>query len=138
MAQLLPAGASAHLIFSFGANDGAILAPGVPRLNLADSLSHARHILTEAVQLAPTALIGPAPIADDPAANAHLARLCTALGRLCGEITVPYLPVLAALQNDRRWMDEALAGDGAHPDAGGYQALADLVMAWPHWPGRRL
>jgi acyl-CoA thioesterase I len=46
---------------------------------------------------------------------------------------VPYLEVYAALRASRTWTAEAAAGDGAHPGAGGYAALARLVDCWPAW-----
>ena len=35
------------------------------------------------------------------------------------------------------WTTEAAANDGSHPGAGGYQALAQLVLGggWPVWLG---
>jgi lysophospholipase L1-like esterase len=29
------------------------------------------------------------------------------------------------------WMEEARRGDGAHPNSGGYAALAEFIGAWP-------
>lgn len=126
-------GAAMTLVFAFGANDCATAIDQRPRLEPGASFAHAETILTEAVSVAPNLMIGPAPIADDPAANARARDLCGALSALCLRLAIPYLPVLDALLADRRWMTEALAGDGAHPDHGGYQALAELVVAWPAW-----
>jgi lysophospholipase L1-like esterase len=46
---------------------------------------------------------------------------------------VPFLPVLEALLADPNWIAEARAGDGAHPGAKGYAAMAALVDQWPAW-----
>lgn len=135
VAACRPDGRATALVFAFGANDCASGFDRRPRLELADSLAQAYSILTNALDLAPTVMIGPAPIADDPAANGRAGDLCRALAGLCGTLGVPYLPVLEALLADPRWMAEALAGDGAHPGDGGYQALADLVVAWAAWRG---
>jgi len=37
------------------------------------------------------------------------------------------------LSNDATWRAETVAGDGAHPNAGGYARAAALVEAWEPW-----
>ena len=123
----LPAGSPAGLVFSFGANDSAQAVPP------AETLAHTAIILAEAMSIAPTLMLGPPPIADDPAAEERLARLCPALAEVARRLSVPYLPVHAALRHDPAWRDEALANDGAHPAAAGYAALARLAASWPAW-----
>lgn len=115
------------LVVAIGANDAA------QRLPRVESLHHADALLSQAVSLAPTLMVGPAPIADSSAANEHLALLCPQLADLAARHHVPYLPVLDHLRRTSAWMDEALAGDGAHPGQGGYEALAALVAHWPAW-----
>jgi acyl-CoA thioesterase I len=48
---------------------------------------------------------------------------------------VPFVDVFGALCANAAWTAEAAAGDGAHPGAGGYAALAQLVLAggWLEW-----
>jgi lysophospholipase L1-like esterase len=41
--------------------------------------------------------------------------------------------VFDRLVADAAWLAEAEAGDGAHPGAGGYAALAGIVHDHPHW-----
>lgn len=120
------------LVFSFGINDGTEVTPGIPRLSPADSLTNARAILTEAAGLRPTLMVGPPPI-DDDSVNARTAVLSDALAGLCAGIGIPFLEVFTPLQRHPVWRHETATGDGAHPGAAGYQALADLVIAWPEW-----
>lgn len=135
IARRWQAEAAAHLhnasdgrfIFSFGANDAAQTLPP------SETLANAAAILSAASARAPTLMIGPAPIADDITANQRIARLCLALASLCRTLALPYLPIHAALAATPAWMEEARHGDGAHPGAGGYAALAALVEAWPPW-----
>lgn len=115
------------LVFSFGAND---VAQGV---GLAQSQACTEAILEQARTLAPILLIGPAPIADTPAADSQLQALCGMMAACAGRLGIAYLPIFAALRQNPTWMDEALAADGAHPAAGGYAALADLVRGWSAW-----
>ena len=46
---------------------------------------------------------------------------------------MPVIDVFQPLEADGLWRAEALAWDGAHPGAGGYQRMADLVAAHPAW-----
>ena len=123
----LPVGIDRRLVFSFGANDAAQNIP------CAATLDHTTRIVSAAQAFAPTLIIGPAPIADDDAADSRIAGLCRQMKRLCDYNGVAYLPVHARLRQTPAWMDEARAQDGAHPATGGYTALANLVADWPHW-----
>ena len=48
---------------------------------------------------------------------------------------MPFVDVFGALRANAAWTAEAAAGDGTHPGAGGYAALARLVLAhgWLDW-----
>lgn len=129
----LPTDCDGRLVFSFGANDCASTADGSPRVNAGRTLSTTEEILAEARQSHPTLMIGPPPIADDPPARLRLAALTQALSALCARLEVPFLPVFPALDSAPCWRYEALDHDGAHPAAGGYDELAQLVMNWPAW-----
>ena len=48
-------------------------------------------------------------------------------------LSVPFLPLHAALSASHAWRNGTARGDGVHPDAAGYAALAALVDAWPAW-----
>lgn len=127
-----PAEAPGLLVFSFGVNDSCEDLPGIQRVAPPHSLDVARTMLAEAAALHPTLMIGPPPI-DDDAVNARTRALSTALGDLCRQLGIPFLETFAALEAVPVWRHEAAAGDGAHPGAGGYAALAGLVDAWPAW-----
>lgn len=123
----LPLPGQGRVLFSFGANDAVQDVPP------ASSLDHAAAILKKAIPRAPVLVIGPAPIADDPAADARAAALCPALDSLCRTMAVPFLSIHSLLRQSDAWMNEALAGDGAHPGRAGYAALAALIRGWSAW-----
>ena len=121
------------LVFSFGRNDCSS-GPSGPRLAAAESLKHARLMLTEGRAVAPVLMVGPPP-AEEPALAARVEALNEAFKALCARLRVPYIDVLRPLAVSGTWLAEAQAGDGAHPGAAGYQQMADLVAAHPAWRG---
>ncbi|HLH51382.1 MAG TPA: GDSL-type esterase/lipase family protein [Roseiarcus sp.] len=125
----LPAEHPRALVFSFGVND-CLDAANRRALEPAASLANARQILADAKALAPTLMIGPPPIAE-AAANARVKALSAGFDALCRALTIPFLDSFAPLQSTPAWMNSL--ADGAHPDRGGYRALADLVDRWPPW-----
>lgn len=111
-----------------GAND-CVIEDGVPRLPAARSTALLGELLrTCAAAGLPAFVVGPAPVGD-PEADAEVAGLDRAFAGVCKDAGVPYVPVARALQADGEWLNEAAAGDGAHPGAGGYAALARVVLA---------
>ena len=120
-----------RVVFSFGVNDTAV-ERGQVRVPPAASLEHARAMLAEARDHYPVLLVGPPPVAD-AAHTARIARLSEQLAAVAARLDVPYLEVCAPLRASRTWMREVRAGDGAHPGAAGYAALARLVEAWLAW-----
>jgi len=129
----LPADCDGRVVFSFGANDVCAGDDDGQRVSHARTLANAEAILNEARSRWPVLLVGPLPIADDPAASARAAVLGRALGELCAGLGVPYLNPYPDIAESRVWLREARSGDGAHPDAGGYEALAALVDGWDAW-----
>lgn len=127
-----PAELPGLLVFSFGANDCCPDEACGVRVPLADSVATARRILAEARALRPTLMVGPPPI-DDDAINARTQALIAELSRLCGDLAVPFLDTFPPLSASPVWAAEVRAGDGAHPAAGGYDALAAVVGQWPAW-----
>ena len=120
-----------RIVFSFGAND-CNLEGGRPRTAQAQSLKNAHAMLTGAVALAPVLLVGPPPMAD-PGVCARLEGLNDALKALAARLRVPFIDVLQPLMADGLFQAEALAWDGAHPGADGYQRMADLISVHPAW-----
>jgi lysophospholipase L1-like esterase len=129
----LPAGVDGRLVFSFGANDCVDAGDGRPRVARAVSLANAETILGAAHRWLPTLMIGPATIAGDDGANARIRALSAEYGELCMRIGVPYLALCELLSASPTWSAEALSGDGAHPNRGGYAIVADAVSAWDAW-----
>ena len=120
-----------RLVFSFGVND-TTLTPDGPRLHTDTSLKALRRILHEAAPRFPVLMVGPPPVAD-AAQNARVGELSVAFAETCRAAGVPYLDVCEPLLQSHIWLAEVAAGDGAHPNAGGYAELAKLVEDWSAW-----
>lgn len=120
-----------RIVFSFGVND-AWDETGASRVPPAQSLLNARAMLTGAGALAPVLLVGPPPV-PDAARQIRIEELNENLKQLCARLQVPFIDVFRPLAADGLWCAEAAAWDGAHPGAGGYQRMADLVAAHPAW-----
>ncbi|HTQ44361.1 MAG TPA: GDSL-type esterase/lipase family protein [Polyangiaceae bacterium] len=130
----LPPDCDGRLVFSFGAND--CLSSGVDgglRVGRADSLANAEAILDVAQRWLPTLMIGPGIVADDRETNARICALSADYAKLCERIGVPCLEICNLLLASSAWTREALAGDGAHPNRGGYEVLARAVSGWSAW-----
>jgi acyl-CoA thioesterase I len=52
---------------------------------------------------------------------------------LCQSLRIPHLEVCRLTLASPVWTEEALAGDGAHPNRGGYALVAEAVTHWPAW-----
>ncbi|MFC4373544.1 GDSL-type esterase/lipase family protein [Nocardia halotolerans] len=133
--RMLP-GADNRLVVSFGAND-AIEEDGAPRVSHARCLDNLATVLGESRErgVAPL-VVGPPPVVGAGAVHLRRAlRLAEEMSVLCRAQGVPFVDVTAELAGDTVWVREASDGDGAHPGAGGYQRLADLVLAgsWHRW-----
>ena len=136
-ARLAP-GQVHRLVFGFGSNDCADDGTGRGRVSRSDTLRNARSMLSRAVEVAPTLLIGPPPVLDDVAADRRMAGLEPELRGVAEEFGVPFLPVFHRLATEPAWTAGAAAGDGTHPDGNGYRFLADCVWNWPafrEWAG---
>jgi len=122
-----------RILFSFGLNDCNPGDDGAPvRVPVAETLKHARSMLTEAAAVAPVLLVGPPP-AVEPGLTARAEALNDLLKTLAARLQTPFIDVFRPLAAGGLWQAEAAEGDGAHPGAGGYQQLADLVSAHPAW-----
>ena len=143
----LPPHVDGRMIFGFGVNDIADFNDDGRRIAGAESLDNARAILSAAREMGPVLWIGPTPVRRGGAEilpgpgvvyrfrRAPTAELNAAFADLADEIGVPYLDLFTPLDSDAEWdraMDE---GDGVHPTAGGYAALARRIGDWPAWRG---
>jgi len=120
----------ARLVFGFGAND-CYLIDGQKRVERPESEKNARDILTKAQALLPTLMIGPPPGVDEEQ-QALRADMSELLKGITADVGVPYLDVIQGM-DPTVWRDEAKSGDQIHPGAGGYAALAQLVLDWQGW-----
>lgn len=138
--------AACGVVFAVGANDAvsesegaqsrvaeqagaAPLADGpASRVSAERSLATLSELLDAAAMMElPTFVVGPPPLGEQPE-DSRIERLTDAFGALCAARGIPFVAVAAALLASRTWLDEAAAGDGAHPGAGGYDELAALVL----------
>ena len=120
-----------RIVFGFGVNDTWVEA-GAPLVTPAQSLLNTRALLTEAGAHCPVLMVGPTPLAD-AGRSARIEALNETLALLCERLKVPFIDVFRPLAADGLWISEAAAWDGAHPGAGGYQRMAELVAAHPAW-----
>jgi acyl-CoA thioesterase-1 len=122
----LPSEYEGRVVFSFGVNDAA------QERDAALTLADAEAMLGEAKARWPVFMIGAVPMPDE--AIRHRSRaLDQAYGPLCARLGVPFLSVFDDLMATPLWLDEARAGDGAHPGAGGYTRMSQLILASPVW-----
>lgn len=111
-------------VFSFGAADHKL---GVPE---DEGLLAARAMLAEACSQGRTLCLLTPP-AQDPVWSARNRSLGQGLLAVCGELGVPAFDLYAPLAASASYMASLAAGDGIHPDAGGYGEMAALLRAWP-------
>lgn len=122
----LPADVDGRLVFSFGVVDA------LREIPIQATIEHARGILDTAGVVRPLLMIGPTPV-EDRAATERIARLSASLAELCAEFGTPYLPVMEELSAAHAYMADLAAGDGIHPELGGYVALTELIEQWSAW-----
>lgn len=115
-----------RVVVSFGVND-TVLESGRLRIDTAETIS-ALHRIHASVASMPLLLIGP-PAVDDDKQNNRIASLDEALHAQAGALGVPFISCFAGTVSDAVWRQQIRDGDGFHPDADGYQHLADLITA---------
>jgi lysophospholipase L1-like esterase len=130
----LPKEYDGRVVFSFGLNDTRV-ENGKTRVDFTDSINNTRQILSEAQQLYPVLMVGPAPYAEqeDLQRKQRTSDLSKQFHLVCNELNIPYLDVFSILKKSSIWIDEARANDGAHPRAGGYAEFAKIVENWDAW-----
>lgn len=131
-ARLLP-GADTRIVMSFGANDTTI-EDGQRRVQDDRSCGALADILDRAETIGlPVLVVGPAPV-EDAEQNERIDSLSISFA-VCAERSTPFVSVIESLLASSDWMDQVAAGDGAHPGAAGYDALADQVLngGWLEW-----
>jgi len=131
----LPQDCDGRLVFSFGFNDCARL-DGCDRQRVStdDTQGHSLAVFGAAASWRPTLVIGPLPVARDLDRNKRVAQLSDRMGELCDRLSIPYFDALAFVADHyEAWREDADVGDGVHPNAGSYTALAAAVHAWAPW-----
>jgi acyl-CoA thioesterase I len=126
MPRLL-AGADCRVVFAVGANDTTVEG-GTVRVPPERSCMALDKMLDQVAALGlPGAVAGPPP-AGDAEQQARVVALSDAFAAVCAAREVPFWPVAEPLLASRTWLEEAAAGDGAHPAAGGYDLLAQVLL----------
>jgi lysophospholipase L1-like esterase len=130
----MTAHAAYGVVFGFGAND-TTEEDGSVRVEPGRAAEALGRVLDRVAQLGvPTFVVGPAPVGE-PVQDGRIVALSAAFEAIAAARGVPFAAVVDALRANAAWTAEAAAGDGAHPGAGGYEALARLVLAggWLDW-----
>ncbi|MGW8565999.1 GDSL-type esterase/lipase family protein [Isoptericola sp. NPDC055881] len=127
----LTGGDEHRVVLAFGVND-MVLRDGRVRLALAASVE-ALHHAVDVAGAASVLVVGP-PAVDDDAQNVRLRGLTDAFAQECAGRGLPFVDTFGITLDDATWRREVGEGDGFHPDAAGYAALAAVVeppfLAW--------
>ncbi len=125
--------ATMRVVFSFGANDTTIEG-GRLRVLPEETATNLDAVLVRAAALdLPAFVVGPSPVND-----ARQRRRVIDLARRMNDVStgrgIPFVDVATSIDAHGVWRAECERGDGAHPGAGGYAYLAELVAdAWLSW-----
>jgi acyl-CoA thioesterase I len=126
-ARTAAAGATYGVVFGVGTND-TTQEDGRVRVEPADAAAHLGRMIDAArADGLDVFVVGPPP-AGEPAQDDRVCALSSRFAELARERGVPFVATAAALRTTWAWSGEAAAGDGAHPAAGGYAALAAIVL----------
>jgi len=133
------AAAGYGVVFSFGVND-TMWEHGRVRVQAGLALDSLAQLLDDASPIGLRSfVVGPAP-AGEAAHDARIGALSASFQRLADDRGVPYVAVFEALAGSPEWAHDVVGGDGVHPSAAGYGALAQLVLGggWLDWLSRAL
>ncbi len=122
------------VVFSFGVND-TTLEEGRLRVMQNRSTRALGRCLDDAAEIGLRALVvGPPPVSD-PEQRSRVTALSAAYAQLAAGRGVPFIGVAGDLAANPEYGADLEAGDGAHPGADGYSALARLLLAggWLSW-----
>ena len=122
-----------RLVFSFGANDCLLTERKRITVGQVDRLKNAKAIMMAARAQWPVLFISPLPIASDSAATNRIGEMARQLATVAQINGAAYVNIFEAVKNDPVWLQEAMAGDGAHPSNAGYSRVAELIKDHPVW-----
>ena len=129
--RLLPRD-EARVVLSFGVNDAKV-ENGRRKVELAESVDNLFDIVSRVAKMCPVLVVGPPPVLDDPH-RCRIEELSDVFAGSCAEMGVPYLEMCRTLCRERAYLDSLVeVGDGYHPGAEGYAAIAARVGAWEPW-----
>ncbi len=123
-----------RVVFAFGNNDAADGVESNARVPLEETLENAEDTLSRAANWLPSLMISPIPQTGSIITDNRIDGICSSLEKLCQRLEVPFLDLREAPREIWQiWRTEAEKGDGAHPNTGGYQALAQHICHSPEW-----
>lgn len=129
--RLLPRD-EARVVLSFGVNDAKV-ENGRRKVELAESVDNLFACATYVSKLCPLLVVGPPPVLDD-AHRGRIEEISEAFSRACEDMGVAYLEMCRAFCREAAYLDSLVAvGDGYHPGAAGYEAMARRVGEWDAW-----
>ena len=113
-----------RVVFSFGANDSGAAAIAPER-----SVRALATVLDEAAALGLSVFVAGPPPVGEAHRDDRVAALSASFAGIAAERKVPFVSLIESLRASQPWTCEAASADGTHPAAGGYEALARLVLA---------
>ena len=115
------------VVISFGTND-------IFRERPADETASAlEQVATWAVSEGHAVFVVGVPHAAEPELDALRAQRNMHLEQVCRRLDVPFLDVRQRVADWSAWHRGAMEGDGIHPSAEGYAAVATVFAAWGPW-----
>ena len=134
--RMRAADASFGVAFGFGTND-ATEEEGQVRVAPAQSIDALGRMIDAALDGGLDVFVVGPPPAGERAQDERVRELSAAFAAVARKRGVPFVETVAALCASAAWRGEVAQGDGSHPAATGYRALADLVLAagWLEWIG---
>jgi len=146
-ARLIPAFDSAT-VFAIGINDSAHEKSAERddrRVNLERSVRIITEMLTQAREFGPVLWVGPTPVVESfmpidriPGViydfrNDAIDVYNRAYKKKAAELDIPYLDLFTAFSENSVWAESLNASDGLHPNASGYDLMAETIGAWSGW-----
>ena len=146
-ARLIPAFDSAT-VFAIGINDSAHEKSAERddrRVNLERSVRIITEMLTQAREFGPVLWVGPTPVVESfmpidriPGViydfrNDAIDVYNRAYKKKAAELDIPYLDLFTPFSENSVWAESLNASDGLHPNAKGYDLMAETIGAWSGW-----